>query len=240
MGAKKKPAKGKGGGKKKKLSPEEDARQRANAVDDITNEDYKETLQLELHQLRSDITSEDSFAWLYQQEKERINYFWIAEKKRMDERQADLRNKERDLQDLTERQQIEIRVCKQRVKHLKFQDLDQLTEQKIEHEKSLKNSEDDHRYKQRELKYDKRALKVQEKEKQVCQDDYKRALMKEQDKRMTELRHEYERDATDMKNKYFEKMNKTRFDMENKRKKLIEAIENKKNKAITDLTDMHK
>lgn len=44
MGAKKKPAKGKGGGKKKKLSPEEDARQRANAVDDITNEDYKETL----------------------------------------------------------------------------------------------------------------------------------------------------------------------------------------------------
>ena len=57
---------------------------------------------------------------------------------------------------------------------------------------------------------------------------------------MTELRHEYERDATDMKNKYFEKMNKTRFDMENKRKKLIEAIENKKNKAITDLTEMHK
>jgi len=57
---------------------------------------------------------------------------------------------------------------------------------------------------------------------------------------MTEMRHTYERDATDMKNKYFEKMNKTRFDMENKRKKLIEAIENKKNKAITDLTDMHK
>lgn len=64
MGAKKKAGAKKGG--KKKLSPEEEAKKRANDVDDITNEDYKETLMLELHQLRSDTTSEDSFAWLYQ------------------------------------------------------------------------------------------------------------------------------------------------------------------------------
>jgi hypothetical protein len=57
---------------------------------------------------------------------------------------------------------------------------------------------------------------------------------------MTELRHEYERSATDLKNKYFEKMNKTRFDMEKRRKDEIDRIENKKNSAIKALTDHHK
>jgi len=34
---------------------------------------------------------------------------------------------------------------------------------------------------------------VQLKEKEVCQEEYLRALQKEEDRRMTELRHEFER-----------------------------------------------
>merc|ERR1712196_110956 len=44
------------------------------------------------------------------QEREKINYFWIVEKKTLSERQAELRNKERELQDLEERQQIELKM----------------------------------------------------------------------------------------------------------------------------------
>ena len=75
-----------------------------------------------------------------------------------------MRNKERELQDLREKHQIEIKVYKQRVKHLLFQNLDQLTELKKEAEVTLKNVEDDHRISERELKADRRALKVQQKE----------------------------------------------------------------------------
>lgn len=57
---------------------------------------------------------------------------------------------------------------------------------------------------------------------------------------MTELRTTFERDAIDLKNKYFVKMNKTREDMENKRKKLIENIEQKKSDAIKELTEHHR
>jgi hypothetical protein len=56
-----------------------------------------------------------------------------------------LRNKERELQDLNEKHEIEIKIYKQRVKHLVFQNLDQLTELKKEAEITLKNAEDDHR-----------------------------------------------------------------------------------------------
>lgn len=63
-----------------------------------------------------------------------------------------MRNKERELQDLSEKHEIEVKIYKQRVKHLVFQNLDQLTELKKEAEITLKNAEDDHRIVQRELK----------------------------------------------------------------------------------------
>ena len=56
-----------------------------------------------------------------------------------------MRNKERELQDLNEKHEIEIKIYKQRVKHLVFQNLDQLTDLKKEAEITLKNAEDDHR-----------------------------------------------------------------------------------------------
>ena len=63
-----------------------------------------------------------------------------------------MRNKDRELQDLAEKHEIEVKIYKQRVKHLVFQNLDQLTELKKEAEITLKNAEDDHRIEQRELK----------------------------------------------------------------------------------------
>jgi hypothetical protein len=53
-----------------------------------------------------------------------------------------------------------------------------LIEAKTNAELTLKNSEDEHRYKQRELKYDARALLVTEKEKEVNHEDYLRTLEK--------------------------------------------------------------
>ena len=36
----------------------------------------------------------------FQQQREKLNYFWIVEKKNLDDKKADLRNKQRELQDL--------------------------------------------------------------------------------------------------------------------------------------------
>lgn len=49
-----------------------------------------------------------------------MNYFWIVAKKEGEDRGAELRNKQRELQDLCEKNEIEVKIYKQRVKHLVF------------------------------------------------------------------------------------------------------------------------
>ena len=90
----KKPAKGE---KKKKPSAEEEARAKAEAVDDIDDEDYKKSLRIECRALEKLIRKEDDLAGLYQDERQRVNYFWIVAKKELEDKQAELRNKEREL-----------------------------------------------------------------------------------------------------------------------------------------------
>lgn len=176
---------------------------------------------------------------MYQDERQRVNYFWIVAKKELEDKQADLRNKEREMQDLDEKHQIEIKVYKQRVKHLMFQNLDQLTELKKEAEITLKNVEDEHRMDARELKADIRALNVAMKEQEVRQGEYVRALKKANNKKKTAIRQEHERIANEIKMKYTHKMLLLRKDLEEKRKALIAQIETEKDKAIEDLINRH-
>lgn len=225
--------------KKPKLSKEEQAKAQAEAVDDIENEDYKKQLRMECRMLEKCIKREEDQAGLYQDERQRVNYFWIVAKKDLEDKQAELRNKERELQDLVEKHQIEIKVYQQRVKHLLFQNLDQLTELKYDAEVTLKNQEDEHRINQREAKADIRSLKVQQKEQQIRHQDYLRALRKQNNAQATAIRHEHERIANEIKMKFNHKMMNLRKEMEEKRKKIITQIEDKKNARIKELTIQH-
>ena len=140
---------------------------------------------------------------------------------------------------MKEKHQIEIKVYQQRVKHLLFQNLDKLTELKLESEVTLKNQEDEHWVQSRELKADVWALKVQEKEQLIRQEDYMWALQKDNNKKQSSIRAEYERLANEIKLKYTNMMLNLWKKMEEKRKRIISQIENKKNQAIKDLTLQH-
>ena len=120
-----------------------------------------------------------------------------------------------------------------------FQNLDKLTELKKEAEVTLKNKEDENRVNMRELKADQRALKVQGKEQNIRHADYIRALNKDNNKKASGYRQEYERIANEIKTKYSHKMELLRNEMNEKRKQIIQAIEKKKNEKISALTDEH-
>ena len=73
----------------------------------------------------------------YRQEREQLNYFWIVEDKKAEKAprrwpKAELRNKERELQDLEEKHAVEVKVYKQRVKHLLYEHQDEVTQEKNE------------------------------------------------------------------------------------------------------------
>jgi hypothetical protein len=49
------------------------------------------------------IASEDKLAYMYNDERIRVSYFWMVGKKELEDKEAELRNKEREFQDLKEK-----------------------------------------------------------------------------------------------------------------------------------------
>lgn len=99
----KKEKKGKGGAAGKKGSAD---------VNDAEREIEAERLEL-VKQAKAllELTRKEEQAFNeFQQQREKINYFWIVEKKNFEDRKAELRNKERERQDLEEKHQVEIKV----------------------------------------------------------------------------------------------------------------------------------
>ena len=82
----------------------------------------------------------------FQQQRDQINYFWIVEKKTLDDKKTERRNKERELQDLEEKHQVEIKAYKQSVKHLLYEHQDETTRDMTDVEVQLKLLEDGNRY----------------------------------------------------------------------------------------------
>merc|ERR1712093_734920 len=136
------------------------------------------------------------------------------------------------MQDLEERNQIELKMFQQRLKHLRFHQQDEIVELKTDAELALKLSQDQHRLTEAEIKKDKRTLKVMMKEAEVAQEDFIRMLKLEQDQKILELRQEYDRKARDLQQKYGLKTKTIRDDMENVRKARIAKIEESKNQHI--------
>ena len=126
-----------------------------------------------------------------------------------------------------------------------FQNQDQQAELKKDVEVTLKQNEDDHRIKERELKTDNRYLKTQVefiwqyKEQELSHLDYNFALNAEWDKKMTLQRQEYERQFIEVKKKYDLKMRKMRTEMEEARAQQIRQAEDKKDAIIAQLTHSH-
>jgi len=220
---------GKGGkGKKKVLDPEAQKRQEAAEAE----ERDRFAKQIRCKKLREDCEREEKDFHQFLMEREKINYFWIVEKKTLTEKQADLRNKQRELQDLEERQQIELKMFQQRLKHLRYHQQDEVVELKTDAELSLKLQEDHHRITEAEIKKDQRSLKVEKKEVGVAQEDFIRMLKLEQDQKILELRQEYDRKARDMQQKYELRMRTIREEMEAQRRDQIAKIEEAKNAQI--------
>ena len=80
-----------------------DAKKAADRVNDVDDEEYKLMLRKEVRALGKQIDNETKLTGLFSDERSRLNYFWLISKKELDDKQAELRNKERELQDLTEK-----------------------------------------------------------------------------------------------------------------------------------------
>ena len=61
-----------------------------------------------------------------------MNTFWEITKKQLDEKKSELRNRDREMEEAEERHQVEIKVYKQKVKHLLYEHQNNITELKAD------------------------------------------------------------------------------------------------------------
>nr|CCA20860.1 hypothetical protein PITG_22689 [Albugo laibachii Nc14] len=180
------------------------------------------------------IKMEESAFNEFQQQRERINYFWIVERKNLEEQTAQLRNKERDRQEKEEKYQFEIK----RIKHLLHEQHQEISEMK-QGELSLQSTQEAHRETTYEIKADNRHLQTEGKMSDSAHYEYMKSLTHEQDRKISELRHQYERYAKDIQQKYERKRKVVRDRLEAQRKADTQQIEERKNLHIGQLMSAH-
>ncbi|KAH3773858.1 dynein regulatory complex subunit 4-like [Dreissena polymorpha] len=234
------PAKKKKSGKKGKKGKKSGKAKTPTVIDGISMEEMsKEQLEEHILRLREELEREREERNYFQLERDKVNTFWEITKRQLEEKKAELRNKDREMEDAEERHQIEIKVYKQKVKHLLYEHQNNISELKAEGVASIKLAQDEHRGEEMDLRKDKRALKVTLKEQELSNEDIIKNLKRKHDEEITELRADFERQAREIEAKYEKKMRTLRDELDLRRKTEIHEIEERKNGQINTLMKNH-
>ncbi|XP_022345957.2 dynein regulatory complex subunit 4-like [Crassostrea virginica] len=227
-------------GKKGKKGKKSGKAKTPTVIDGIPTEEMtKEQLEEHVLRLREELDREREERNYFQLERDKVNTFWEITKRQLEERKAEIRNKDREMEDAEERHQVEIKVYKQKVKHLLFEHQNNISDLKADNVCSLKLAQEDHREEEKKLRKDKRALKVTLKEEELSHEDIIKNLKKKHDEQITQLRSDFERQAREIEAKYEKKMRTLRDELDLRRKTEIHEIEERKNGQINELMKTH-
>ena len=125
-----------------------------------TEEMSKEQLEEHIVSLREELDREREERNYFQLERDKVNTFWEITKRQLEERKAELRNRDREMEDSEERHQVEIKVMKQKVKHLLYEHQNNLSQHKADAQLEAKVNGEAHDEAQLALRTEKRHLKV--------------------------------------------------------------------------------
>jgi hypothetical protein len=189
--------------------------------------------------LRDELDREREERNYYQLERDKINTFWEITKRQLEETNATLRNKDREMEEVEEQHTVEIKVYKQKVKHLLYEHQNQIAELKLDSTVAQRLAQDEHGAEEQSLVEDKRSLKVELKELELEHQSIVKDLQLGFEKKSTKLRDDLQRTARELQLKYERKMDNLREELELRRKNEIKEIEERKNKQIHALMRNH-
>ena len=123
---------------------------------------------------------------------DKINAFWEITKKDLEDNKSSLRNKDREMEEMEERHQVEIKVYKQKVKHLLYEHQNNLALQKVDTEYALKQQHEEAKTREDEQDRDKRRLKQEMKEHEFADQQHVLEMQRDHSKEITKLRQAFE------------------------------------------------
>ena len=131
-------------------------------------------------------------------------------------------------------------IYKQKVKHLLHEQQSGMTDVRITQEESLSLLQDSTRGAEHGLGLENRHIKVALKSSETSHIDFLKHQKIEQEKAITQLRHEYEQRHFELKEHYEKKQKSVRDLHEEARREEVSRLELKKNTHIADLMAKHK
>mmetsp|Transcript_4441 Transcript_4441/g.15516 ORF Transcript_4441/g.15516 Transcript_4441/m.15516 type:complete len:474 (+) Transcript_4441:234-1655(+) len=198
-----------------------------------------EELNLKIATLEKEKNKEEEYRNYMQLERDKINAFWEISKKELEDKKAELRNKDREMEEMEERHQVELKVYKQKVKHLLFEHQNNASTLKADGEMALKQQQDEFRRREGELIKDKRSLHQEKKEQSLSHEYVIRQKLLEHAKEITKLQNKFDQRAKDLQANYEKKMKVMREDMELRRKQEVHEVQERKDKHIASLMKKH-
>ncbi|XP_060779219.1 dynein regulatory complex subunit 4 isoform X2 [Neoarius graeffei] len=209
-------------------------------VDGLSTEDMsKEQLEEHIIRLREELDREREERNYFQLERDKIHTFWDITKRQLEEKKADLRNRDREMEEAEENHQTEIRVYKQKVKHLLYEQQNTIAEIKAEGVVATKILEKEQTDLESGLRRGMHSLKVDLKEQELSTENVIRNLKLNHDKEITKLRSEFEEKVQEIEATYEKKMQKQRQEQELRHKTEIHEIEQRKSIHVNMLIKNH-
>ncbi|KAM3872146.1 dynein regulatory complex subunit 4-like [Diretmus argenteus] len=209
-------------------------------IDGLSAEEMsKEQLEEHIICLREELDREREERNYFQLERDKIHTFWEITKRDLEESNAELRNRDRELEEAEERHQVEIKVYKQKVKHLLYEHQSTISELKAEGVVSTKLMQNEHAELENELHEGRRSLKVDFKVLELSNENLEKELKLKHNGESTETRNSFERHAQEIEATYAKKMQELQQELEIQRKTEISEIEDGMNSHITALLKNH-
>ncbi|VDM17794.1 unnamed protein product [Hydatigera taeniaeformis] len=172
-------------------------------------------------------------------ERDKVTTFWETCRQQVEDARGLLRKKERELEDAEERHQMEMRVYRQKVKHLLFEENARQVDARHDTAVTLNTKVEETRVEVRELLNENYTLKAQMRLRQLESEEAIKMLKKQHETEMTALRQDFILQAEELEQRAAKHAAQLREDLETQRVSEIHATEERKNLHIKQLETAH-
>ncbi|XP_071361667.1 dynein regulatory complex subunit 4 isoform X2 [Trachinotus anak] len=186
-------------------------------------------LEEHIVRLREELDREREERSYFQLERDKIQAFWEISKRNLEETKAELRNRCREREEAEERHRVEIRVYKQKLKHVLFEHHDAISELKIDGVASTSLIQNQHSQSELELRKDTHGLQEDLREKRLQNQSCTKELKLKHQVELMELTNDYDRRIREIEVKFHKKM-----------ELMVEAEERRRRAEVIELEDIMK
>lgn len=209
-------------------------------LENMPRTDAEKRLAVECRELKQKYFMEERLLNEFQQHVVKIESMLMMEKQKSFEIKNRIRDKLREKQELNDKQEYELKVYQEKVKHLLSEHELLITNLRIECEEILKTSENVDRDEQFHLQSNIRSLLIKQKENLLKHNELLNEYKILNNKNTMKLREEYKVKISNLYQKYNEKFGEIRKQYKAERKVKVKLIECSKNRHIYNLMKKHK